>query len=106
MIFIAEIVKGSYVERDWLRRRMLGGIFGGVYFHKAFNQFVSDPLNEDQMTNIQDHPAVKISVMSNPDPELVPTDSFVFSGRGESVSEECDKVLTEKRKGRPKKGTE
>lgn len=83
MQFMAEIVPGCIVEKNWLLLRRIGGMLNTVYFAKHGAHFYANELTDTQISMIKDNPYVNLITISTAPTNSVPINPFA----------EDDKVL-------------
>lgn len=127
MRFVASLQKNSYIHFSWRGAARIGGTLHNVFFKLRTNgQYVTDPLQADEVEELQTHPHVQIEMtadapvlearkkaaapppepiaLSLPEPEDVKEEETAPepSEEKEVVIEDAAEPLPKKR-GRPKK---
>ena len=65
MRFFAHLKLNSFIHKQWLAQRRLGGQVNNVLFAKRSNgRFESNELSTEQVAQLKEHPAVELEAVS------------------------------------------
>lgn len=88
MQWVGELVVGSQADRNWKLLRRIAGSLNGIKFHLHLGVFYTDPLTEEEIESLIDHPWVRMQAL----------------GEGDSVTpDEPTGPLVPAKRGRPRR---